>query len=294
MAKAKAPDQPIKLVFTCDRHAAHGAKPFLPNGKGNGQATLADADVAIEVVALPCVGTLPPDLLVRSLEAGADTIQVIGCPPDDCSNREGNLWEAQRLLRYRVPRLKKSYANAPITAVWNPPNQFAEALQIQPVLKPNEAGELEPDYMASRRFLFPMTWRNYVVAFVLLAVVLVAQIFLTDIFTKTAVTEIPRVQVVLPATTKEETASAFTVPSSFDQLIVELDGEVLYQQTIGKAKPIFFEEMISPGDHHVRVYLTAAGLSSSIILSDERMDFEAGNVLRVKRPLVYASETAVP
>jgi ferredoxin len=294
MAKAKAPDQPIKLVFTCDRHAAHGAKPFLPNGKGNGQAALADADVAIEVVALPCVGTLPPDLLVRSLEAGADTIQVIGCPPDDCSNREGNLWEAQRLLRYRVPRLKKSYANAPITAVWSPPNQFAEALQIQPVLKPNEAGELEPDYMASRRFLFPLTGRNYVVAFVLLAVVLVAQIFLTDIFTKTAVTEIPRVQIVLPATTKEETTSAFTVPSSYDQLVVELDGEVLYQQTIGKAKPIFFEEMVSPGDHHVRVYLAAEGLSSSIILSDERMDFEAGNVLRVKRPLVYASETAVP
>ena len=34
LAKAKAPDQPIKLVFTCDRHAAHGARPFLPAGNG--------------------------------------------------------------------------------------------------------------------------------------------------------------------------------------------------------------------------------------------------------------------
>jgi len=290
MAKAKAPAQPIKLVFTCDRHAAHSAKPYLPNGNGTRQATIAGIDTAVEVVALPCVGTLPPDLLVRALDAGADDIQVIGCPPDDCSNREGNLWEAERLLRRRVPRLKKSYANAPITAVWQPPNQFAEALQIQPIIKPNEVGEPEPNYLASRRLFQQITWRNYVVAFVLLAVVLVAQIFLTDIFTKTTVTEIPRVQVTLPATTKAETSAAFAVPGSFDQLIIEMDGEVLHHESLGKGDPVFFEEMISPGEHHIRVYLTADGLNSSIILSDERADLESGNVLRVNRQLAYPAD----
>lgn len=287
MAKAKAPNQPIKLVFTCDRHAAHGAKPYLPNVNGNGQLAVAGTETAVEVVALPCVGTLPPDLLVRALDAGADDIQVIGCPPDDCSNREGNLWEAERLLRRRVPRLKKSYANAPITAVWQPPNQFAEALQIQPVTQANEAGESEPNYLASRRLFQKMTWRNYVVAFVLLAVVLVAQIFLTDIFTNTAATEIPRVQVILPAVSTENIASAFAVPPSFDQMIVEMDGEILYKTSLGDAKPLFFEEMTSPGDHHVRVYLTADNLSSSIVLADEWAELEAGSVLRVKRPLTY-------
>lgn len=241
-------------------------------------------------VALPCVGTLPPDLLGRSLEAGPDDIQVIGCPPDDCSNREGNLWEAQRLSRQRVPRLKKSYANMPITAVWQPPNQFAEALQIPPVFKPNESGESEPNYLASRRLWQRLTWRNYIVAFVLLVVVLVAQIFLTDIFVATGATEIPRVQVILPATTQEETVGAFAVPSSFDQLIVEMDGEILHQTSVGDAKPIFFEEMTNPGKHHMRVYLTADRLSSSIILFDEQAGLEVGNVLRVKRQLVYSTE----
>lgn len=287
MAKAKAPDQPIKLVFTCGRHAAHGAQPYLPNE--NGEATIAGTDMAMEVVALPCVGSLPPDLLVRALDAGADDIQVIGCPPNDCSNREGNLWEAERLRRRRVPRLKKSYANAPITAVWQPPNQFAEALQIQPVTQANEAGEPEPNYLASRRLFQKMTWRNYGVAFVLLAVVLVAQIFLTDIFTNTAATEIPRVQVILPAVSAEDIASAFSVPPSFNQMIVEMDGEVLQQTPLSDGKPLFFEEMVSPGDHHVRVYLTADHLSGSIVLADEWADFEAGTVLRVKRPLMYTT-----
>ncbi len=282
MAKAKAPEQPVKLVFTCDRHAAHGAKTYLTDGH-EAIAT----ETAVEVIALPCVGTLPPDLLVRSLEAGADDIQVIGCPPDDCSNREGNLWESQRLRRKRVPRLKRAYANAPITAVWNPPNEFNEALQFQPVLKQNEAGEAEPDYLASRRLWRSLTWRNYIVAFVLLAVVLVAQIFLTDIFVGTGGTETPRVQVILPATTPEETTGAFAVPSSFDQLVVEMDGEILHQETVSDAKPIFFEEMVSPGEHQVRVYLTAEGLSSAIVLADERAEMDAGNVLRMKRPLTY-------
>ena len=239
------------------------------------------------MVVLPCVGTLPPDLLVRSLAAGAAEIQVIGCPPDDCSNREGNLWEAQRLLRQRVPRLKKSYADAPITAVWQPPNQFAQALEIPLVLKANEAGELEPNYPASRRFLTRLTWRNYMVAFGLLAVVLVAQIFLTDIFMGTAATESPRIQIVLPTTTKEENASAFAIPGSFKQLVVEVDGEIVHQESIADADPVFVEELTTLGEHHVRVYLTADSLSSSIIFADEVRDFEAGNVLRVERPLVY-------
>jgi ferredoxin/coenzyme F420-reducing hydrogenase delta subunit len=290
MAKAKAPEQPIKLVFTCDRHAAHGAKSYLPQEKGGSNAAVAEMDMALEVVALPCVGTLPPDLLVRSLEAGADDIQVIGCPPDDCSNREGNLWEAQRLTRQRVPRLKKAYANSPITAVWQPPNQFAEALRISPVIKLNEVGEPEPDYVLSRRLRQRLTWRNYIAAFGLLAVVLVAQIFLTDIFAKTKATEIPRVQVILPAAPGEENASAFTVPPHFDQLVVELDGVILQQEPLTAAKPIFIETLTSPGTHHVRIYLTAKNLSSSIILADEQMDFEAGNILRVKRPLAYLAK----
>jgi hypothetical protein len=100
--------------------------------------------------------------------------------------------------------------------------------------------------------------------------------------------------VVLPVTTKEENASAFAVPSAFNQLVVDVDGEIIHQESIAGANPVFVEKLTTLGEHHVRVYLTADTLSSSIILSDEVMHFEAGNVLLVERPLVYASETAVP
>ncbi|MCP4362416.1 MAG: hydrogenase iron-sulfur subunit, partial [Chloroflexi bacterium] len=161
MAQAKSPDQPVRLIFTCERHAAQGAKPFIEQNNQH-----------MEIITLPCVGTILPDVLIKALDAGAADIQVIGCPPEDCRNREGNVWTAHRLRRKRLPRLKRDYAQAPITAVWAAPNEFAEALQIEPVQKMNEVGETEPDYMASRRLLRPLTWRNYVVAFVLLLLVL--------------------------------------------------------------------------------------------------------------------------
>jgi len=119
LAQAKASDGQVKVIFTCERHAAHGARPFLAE---NGRAA---ASQPVEVITLPCVGTAPPDLLVRTLNAGATAVQVVGCPPDDCANREGNIWTEQRLIRERVPRLKRAYANAPITAAWLPPNSMA-------------------------------------------------------------------------------------------------------------------------------------------------------------------------
>ena len=166
-ARAKAPDGAVKVIFTCERHAAHGAKPFLPE---NGRSA---SPLPIEVVTLPCVGTAPPDLLIRTLNAGATAVQVVGCPPDDSSNREGNLWTEQRLVRERVPRLKRAYANAPITAAWLPPNDFAQAIELKPLTKINEeTGREEPDYLSSRRMFLPFTWRNIATAFALLAVVM--------------------------------------------------------------------------------------------------------------------------
>jgi coenzyme F420-reducing hydrogenase delta subunit len=32
-----------------------------------------------------------PDLLSRTLEEGVANVHVIGCPVDDCANREGNI-----------------------------------------------------------------------------------------------------------------------------------------------------------------------------------------------------------
>jgi hypothetical protein len=80
---------------------------------------------------LPCpvCGASPPELMARALDAGAAEVQVIRCAPFDCTNREGKVWTERRLLRKRVPRLHRRYTDAPITAKWVAPDQFADALR---------------------------------------------------------------------------------------------------------------------------------------------------------------------
>jgi coenzyme F420-reducing hydrogenase delta subunit len=60
------------------------------------------------LMGLPCVGTLHPEMLVKSLEAGARGVFVAGCVPEDCPFREGSLWLAQRLRGERLPALKRA------------------------------------------------------------------------------------------------------------------------------------------------------------------------------------------
>jgi coenzyme F420-reducing hydrogenase delta subunit/ferredoxin len=60
----------------------------------------------VTVMGLPCVGMLHPDMLTKTLEAGARGVFVAGCVPEDCPFREGSLWLADRLRGHRLPALK--------------------------------------------------------------------------------------------------------------------------------------------------------------------------------------------
>jgi len=61
----------------------------------------------VTVMGLPCVGTLHPDMITKSLAAGAEGVFVAGCVPEDCPYREGSLWLAERLTGQRLPSLKQ-------------------------------------------------------------------------------------------------------------------------------------------------------------------------------------------
>lgn len=137
------------VVLTCERHAA--------------QNTRADRDAI--VVALPCVGAAHPDLVGRIRQAGAREVRVIGCPPADCANREGNTWTEGRLTRQRLPRLKPAFANEPIALFWRTPDDFPHALAA------TRADDLAPK----------LTRRNFIPAFALLIVVLLVQIWITNV-----------------------------------------------------------------------------------------------------------------
>jgi coenzyme F420-reducing hydrogenase delta subunit len=283
LAKAKAPEQPLKLVFTCDRHAAHGARPYLAQN-----SLVVVGDTAVEVIAVPCVGTLPPDLLVRALNAGASSIQVVGCPPDDCRNREGNLWMEKRLTRQRVPRLKRAYANAPITAAWVAPDDFATALNAPPPAA--ETRDAEPNYLAARRMFPNISRRSLAILFVMMVLVLLAQVFLTDVpFTSRLAADSAVVQVMVEdLTTPFNRTGAFPLPERPLTLRLEVDGETVIEESYDPAiffgegvRPFVEELQIAPGSHHIRLAFVDEVAATTHVLYEATPNLAPGDILRI-------------
>ena len=140
-----------EIVFTCERHAANGARNVQNNDK-------------VQVIPLPCVGMIYPDLIGKIRESGAPSVRVVGCPPEDCANREGNGWVEGRLTRTRMPRLRKKFGDEPVATRWLAPDEFIAALKNR-----------EQDASMVRK----LTWRHFIPAFVFLIVVLLVQILVT-------------------------------------------------------------------------------------------------------------------
>ena len=109
-AKEKAPDEQVKVVFTCERHAAHGAHTYLET-----EASPQAGEPRIVAILLPCVDAVPPDLVGKTYKAGASAIQMIGYPPDGCAKSQGNLWREGRLTRERKPLLRAPFLFEEIT-----------------------------------------------------------------------------------------------------------------------------------------------------------------------------------
>lgn len=125
-----------RIVITCERHALQGARSNL----GENGVELNGGSLA-HVIPVACVGMVHPGLVSLALDEGAGDVQIIGCPPADCANREGNTWLQQRLDRERVPRLKRDYVESPITSDWLPPDDFLAAVAdpgSQPIADPEE------------------------------------------------------------------------------------------------------------------------------------------------------------
>ena len=187
---------------------------------------------------------------------------MVGCPPDDCANREGNLWAERRLTRRRVPRLKKAYANAPITAAWLPPNDLALAvLPTDPPLATavsDESGApAEPDYLSARRMYQRVTWRNLLPTFALLAVALAIQIFATNVLFRPDPAPPAMVQIILPDPGQPlQQLGIDRLATDPIDLRLEMDGRLVFEGRYepgelftGQADPVFAEFELEPGQH---------------------------------------------
>jgi hypothetical protein len=118
----------------------------------------------------------------------AAEVQVVGCPPDDCANLEGNLWLEARFARERTPTLRRTLAEGPIFATWLPPDRFAEALARRPQ-EAEEPQEPEPrpkkddeeERLTWERFLPAPNWRHLLLDLGLAALFLVLVVALANI-----------------------------------------------------------------------------------------------------------------
>lgn len=160
---------PVSVVFTCERHSAHGARTYA---RQEAQAGTAEKT---EVITVPCVGALHPNVVGQALEAGAAEVAVVGCPDDDCAQREGNLWIQARLNRTRAPRLKRAYLESPIRTAFLPPDEFA--LALSPRSAPEQAAKAK-EKESRPLAIKPRHWMR---GGLLLAAALALQVVFTDI-----------------------------------------------------------------------------------------------------------------
>lgn len=172
---AQRTDRPMKVVFTCERHAFQGARPYLNQPDSY-------------IIPVTCVGMIHPNLLTQTLDAGAAEVMIIGCPPEDCANREGNTHLQERLDGNRKPILRSRYAGAPIRAHWLAPNAF------DPSLNPGDHNTPATAYD------FPFrnwNWMSFIPGLVLLMVVLGFQILASAIPYRPAIADQSEIQLIM-------------------------------------------------------------------------------------------------
>ena len=146
----------IKVVFTCERHVLHGVGDHFN-------------DPNIHIVPLTCIAMANPNLAAQALDAGASDVQFIGCPPEDCANREGNTWLNERIMGERLPKLKQNFIPLVHTA-WAAPTDFGRAISSKIKSEPNTF-TFAPN-KSHLRFIIPLIG--------VLAVITAFQIWLSD------------------------------------------------------------------------------------------------------------------
>jgi ferredoxin/coenzyme F420-reducing hydrogenase delta subunit len=81
------------------------------------------------VVALPCLGALPPAFIDWALfRAAADGLMLVGCGAGDCHYRLGVRWTEARLARQRDPNLRARVPEERVARCWASPGSGNEVV----------------------------------------------------------------------------------------------------------------------------------------------------------------------
>jgi ferredoxin/cytochrome c2 len=260
-----------KVVFTCERHAMHGAAAHFNNPN-------------VHIVPLTCIAMANPNLAAQALEAGASDVQFIGCPPEDCANREGNVWMDERVNGERLPKLKPNFIPLVHTA-WAAPTDFSRAIKSQVRSEANAfALKLSGKHL---RFVIPLLG--------VMAVVTAFQIWLSDRPTPFYTADIASLAIQMThhsGYAMQDVAPPPTVEPDSDQPIritLEVNGELLLDETyvatnnhINQGARIFEQVFLPVGAHHVTVKMyDRADRSFEQVLFDKTITLEPQQALTI-------------
>lgn len=267
-----------RIVFTCERHAQQGAAAFLEN-----------PDPATIIVPLTCIGMAHPDLAEKALAAGAVEVRFIGCPPEDCANREGNLWMQQRLDRQRQPLLRQDHSKLPLFTSWLPPDQFQQGLTAESTTPPTAY----PAALAPAKQGIRPTWPNFLPALVLMGVVLAGQLALTSFPFQVY----PSDQARLKITLQHRLGSPFLIAGSpvllagstsapiemkvFVDDVIQLETRYAISGSGLRSAQNGLELIdLSAGQHRVEITLSLPG-DESLVVFDQPVRFSPGEVVPI-------------
>lgn len=267
-----------KVIFTCERHA-------LMNMNALKEDEL--------IIPLTCIAMANPSLAAKALEAGASEVQFIGCPPEDCANREGNVWMQERINGERLPKLKPEFKPSVHTA-WMPPTEFKNAIKSA-----KESHPTAYNFIPATRHL-----RYIITLLVIMAVMTYAQIWLSDrpVNFFTAENALLSLQLthhsgypIRDLPTELEADPGLNHPT---RVVVEVNGETKFDETykvsdsrVNQGTRIFKQITLPTGEHHIRVTMydrPDPGLSQ--ILFDETVTLTKNQALDLNfRDVHYSS-----
>ncbi|MDR9450245.1 MAG: hydrogenase iron-sulfur subunit [Acidimicrobiia bacterium] len=270
-------EDPVEIVFTCERHAYHGARPYL-------QEPHFDGDQRIVVVPVTCVGMIHPRLAQEALDAGASAVRVIGCPPEDCTNREGNLWLSERIERKRQPRLRRSYADAALSTTWIPPNDFARAF---------DEGAPETGATTYGFTLRPADWKRYLPGMAVLSAALAVMVWVSDLPFDGPGGGGATVQLSMDHRSGYPIAGIGVEGNPSREpprLVLEIDGEVVLDRTYSlrgrgpaASAPVLEQIDFLPGTRRVKLTMfDRADLPGGTVLYDETVSLAGGEILNLE------------
>ncbi len=274
---AGAHGEPAQVVFACERHVQHLRPAVLGDG-----AALAAGQAGEVIIPLACIGMARPELAERALQAGAAGVRFVGCPPEDCANREGNLWLQKRLERQRLPKLRLAFAQAGIHSAWLAPRPFGRRLGD---------GTESSRATAYGAVVKLRDWRSWLPALTLLGAVLAVQVALSQAPYQPYPAGQALVEVALehrsgyPLAGIEPAGALELGLVNPVRLALAVDGRVVFDETYnrpdGPARA-FVQVALTPGEHELRLELyDRPGQSQSQVLFAGQAMLADGEVLRL-------------